>query len=227
MNSKISSRDWEALSAYLDDALPPREQARLETRLGEEPALQEALASLERTRSTLRAAPRLRAPRNFTLTPEMVAPRPSLWDWLRPTMQWSSAVAALLLVLVVAGRAFLPLAGGMNALPAAPEVYTAPQEAAGERVVAETPPPGEMPAGEPLAEGKSLSSTLAMDGGESLSVADAFQPTLTPAPAAPSPTPLPAPAPVSAPFPWGLVEGVLAFIALACGAAAWYLGRRR
>ncbi len=236
---KISTRDWEALSAYLDDALPPRERERLAARLRNEPALQEALTSLKRTRSVLRAAPRLRAPRNFTLTPEMAAPRPSLLDWLRPTMQWSSAIAAVLLMLVLAGQYLLsPLGAAPVAreAPAPPQALSAPESAGQEAAepVLETP----------VAEGKSAVPTAAVGqaadaftmtlpmpaGGQNLTAATAApspEATATPLPTATSPPPPPPPPewPVVG-FPWGAVEGVLAFIALAGGAAAWYLRRR-
>ena len=67
----ISRNDTEAISAYLDGQLSPREQAQLEARLRREPALHAELEALDRTRSLLKAAPHYRAPRNFTLTPEM------------------------------------------------------------------------------------------------------------------------------------------------------------
>ncbi len=242
MKSKVSARDWEALSAYLDDALPPRERERLEARLRSEPALKEALTSLERTRFVLRAAPRLRAPRNFTLTPEMVAPRPSFLDWLCPTMQWSSAVAALLLVLVLAGQYLLAPLGGASvpreAPAAAPQSLSASESVEEETVNVQpdadeaSPPAGKSV--EPTAAvgeaADALTMTLPMPaGGQNLTAATATlsveaTPTLAPPAAATSPPPPPRQAAPA--FPWRAVEGVLAFIALAGGAAAWYLGRR-
>ena len=71
MKTKLSTRDRQALSAYLDGQLAPRQRRRLEERLQQEPALQDALDGLRHTRSILRSQPKLRAPRNFTLTPEM------------------------------------------------------------------------------------------------------------------------------------------------------------
>ncbi len=240
MKPKVSARDWETLSAYLDDALPPRERERLEARLRSEPALKDAMASLERTRFVLRAAPRLRAPRNFTLTPEMVAPRPSFLDWLRPTMQWSSAVAALLLALALAGQYLLAPLGGASVqreAPAAESQSLSAPESVDEEAVNVQPdadeayPPVEKSV-EPAAgeAADAFTMTLPMSaGGRNLTAATAAPspttvPTLAPPPAA---TPPPPPPRQAAPaFPWRAVEGVLAFIALAGGAAAWYLGRR-
>jgi len=71
MNTPIPPRDLESLSAYLDDQLNPGERARLEARLPLEPALRQMLEDLGLTRRALRAQKPRRAPRNFTLTPEM------------------------------------------------------------------------------------------------------------------------------------------------------------
>ena len=71
MTKNISMREWEALSAYLDGQLPAKERTRLETQLNQAPELRSALEDLRRTRSVLRSQPKVRAPRNFTLTPEM------------------------------------------------------------------------------------------------------------------------------------------------------------
>ncbi|MCJ7658985.1 MAG: hypothetical protein MUO67_07530 [Anaerolineales bacterium] len=72
MKNQIKSRDWEALSTYLDGQLSNREHTRLEARLKSDPDLQSALEDLRQTRSVIRSLPKLRVPRNFSLTPEMV-----------------------------------------------------------------------------------------------------------------------------------------------------------
>jgi hypothetical protein len=103
MTTKISPRDGELLSAYLDGQLAPRERADLERRLRGDPLLRAALVELHRTRTVLRSQPRLRAPRNFMLTPQMVGmPRrrtPSLY----PTLRLASALAGLLFVVLLVG----------------------------------------------------------------------------------------------------------------------------
>jgi hypothetical protein len=103
MTTKISPRDGELLSAYLDGQLAPRERAHLESRLQGDHQLRIALGELRRTRTILRSQPRLRAPRNFTLTPQMAGmPRrspPSLY----PVLRLASVLAGLLFVVVLAG----------------------------------------------------------------------------------------------------------------------------
>ncbi len=105
MTMNISPRDWEALSALLDDQLNPNERARLERNLKDRADLRTALEELRQTRALLRSAPRLRAPRNFMLKAEMVGlrkPASSISRWL-PAMRLTSAVASLMLIVVLLG----------------------------------------------------------------------------------------------------------------------------
>jgi anti-sigma factor RsiW len=107
MNPQLSPRDWEYLSAYLDRQLKPKEIVSLEARLSADPVLSAALGEIQRTRDALRSLPRLRAPRNFTLTPQMVGqrskwrPRPA--GHMAPVLGFASALATFVLVLVIVG----------------------------------------------------------------------------------------------------------------------------
>lgn len=106
MNQTITAREQETLSAYLDNALNPRERQRLETQLQTRPDLRAALNDLRHTRQLLRQTPVLRAPRNFTLTPEMAGLRtqpPRLY----PVFRLAFTLASILFVLVVGGEVFL------------------------------------------------------------------------------------------------------------------------
>lgn len=102
MNAPLTPQDWEILSAYLDGQLTEAEQSRVRVLLERRPELREELEVLRRTRQVLRAAPRRRAPRNFTLTPAMarqIRP-PSLWSRISvPSFSFASALATLLFVL--------------------------------------------------------------------------------------------------------------------------------
>ncbi len=125
MSSQLSSRDWELLSAYLDRRLKPRELASLEARLSADPDLSAALGEIQRTRDALRSLPRLRAPRNFTLTPQMVGQRSPVRtrpaSRLAPVFGFASALATFILVLVIVGDLLGILA------PARKQVALAPQ----------------------------------------------------------------------------------------------------
>jgi len=99
-------KDWENLSAYLDEQLSSRQHARLAARLQREPKLQAALDELRQTRAILRSAPKFRAPRNFMVTPEMAGQHPGSRIRWYPAFQFASALASLLFILVVAGDLF-------------------------------------------------------------------------------------------------------------------------
>lgn len=128
MKKQISPRDWELLSEYMDRQLSPGKSARLEARLQETPELRSALEELQRTRTLLRNAPRLKAPRNFTLKPSMVPQRPP--RRIYPMFQMASAIASIMLVLVLVGD-FLGL--GLPRL-ASSSPYERPMLAAGDTV---------------------------------------------------------------------------------------------
>ena len=103
--TRITPPEWEALSAYLDNELPSKERAQLETRLKTNVELRQGLEELRKTQVVLRNQPRLRAPRNFTLTPQMAGVRaggrglPSSFSILR----LSSVLATVFFLIVVVG----------------------------------------------------------------------------------------------------------------------------
>lgn len=108
MTKQLSTHDWEILSAYLDGELTSQEQTRLEHSLQQRIDLQQALDELRRTRIILRSAARVRAPRNFSLTPAMVGElKPSRkLSFSFNALRLSSALASILLVLTVIGEWF-------------------------------------------------------------------------------------------------------------------------
>ncbi len=116
MNTQLTPQDIEQLSAYLDQELEAGESARLEVRLINEPELNAALRDLRRTRLVLRSLPIVRAPRNFTISPNTAGIRQREGIWLRwfSTLRLSSALAGILLVFVLLGD-FLT---GLTPLPA-------------------------------------------------------------------------------------------------------------
>ena len=133
MATRISPRDYQYLSAYLDGQLNGRDLQRLETRLAQELDLREELNDLRRMRTVLRSLPRSRAPRNFTLTPEMAGQRQRKPVRLYPVMGFASALASLLFVLMVLGDflGFIPVNPGGNnpalVQEAAPVAFAPPE----------------------------------------------------------------------------------------------------
>ena len=103
MTTKISPHEGELLSAYLDGQLAPKERVRLEARLREDPQLHSVLVELRRTRAILRSQPRLRAPRNFTLTPQMAGKPARITPRAYPALRLASVLAGMLFVLVLIG----------------------------------------------------------------------------------------------------------------------------
>lgn len=71
----FSPDEYELLSAYLDNMLNEAERTALEVRLAGDDALRAELEALRNTVSLIKSLPVLKAPRNFTLTPEMVKSR--------------------------------------------------------------------------------------------------------------------------------------------------------
>ena len=108
MNSKRRRiQELNRLSAYLDNALSPRETRKFEARLAANPELKEKLDNLRRTKIALGHLTRLRAPHNFTLTPDMVSVRKPSRQPLQTTLRLASALAAILLVVVFSAEFFL------------------------------------------------------------------------------------------------------------------------
>jgi anti-sigma factor RsiW len=107
--------DIEQLSAYLDGVLSDSERAVLEVRLNTDPDLRAELDELRQTIALVKALPPMRAPRNFTLTREMVgdtaphtsqrAPSRSRILFFPTSAVFSavSAVAAMFLFVIGAG----------------------------------------------------------------------------------------------------------------------------
>lgn len=133
MNSELTNRQWQLLSAYLDDQLKDNEKRQVEELLQQNEVAREALASLLRTRAVLRTMPMRKSPRNFTLSPETVK-KPVL-PTLTAVLRFSSAMAALLLVAVLA----LDLTG----FAAPPTASRMAEDAASEMLAMEAPAEGE------------------------------------------------------------------------------------
>jgi len=100
MNKPLTPRQWQLLSAYLDDQLNPKEKRQVEELLQQNAEARKALDGLRRTRIMLRALPMRKAPRNFTVSPQSVK-KPVIPSF-NTLLRFSSAMAALLLVAVLA-----------------------------------------------------------------------------------------------------------------------------
>ena len=148
MTDSISRRDWQRLSAYIDGQLSAKESAFLATRLKNDPALQAALDDLKTLRGALRNLPQLRAPRNFTLTPQMARGRTPRAARLYPTFRLASVVLSLLFIFVLLGNIF-----GMGRLTIAPSAQELVAPAA-EKMAEPVEMLAEAPAAQAITEGE-------------------------------------------------------------------------
>lgn len=108
--SELSTRELRRISAYLDGELTPQEANAFERMLKEDSELAGALEEIRNTRKLLSSLPQYRAPRNFTLTPEMVGVRkyrPA------PFLRYATVVAALAFTLVVGTDVWFNMAGSV------------------------------------------------------------------------------------------------------------------
>lgn len=88
--------DLEAITAYLDGEVTPEEKRILAERLKVEKELQELYEQLSHTRAILRAQPLLRAPRSYTLQPQMVQQKQSVWNVFANRNQLFQTASAVL-----------------------------------------------------------------------------------------------------------------------------------
>lgn len=144
---KISKEDLVLLSAYLDGELSPGQMTRVEKRVLDEEDLAAALDKLSRTRRILRTAPRLTAPRKFTLTPAMVGEdKKTSWMDAFQMLRLASAVAAVLLVALLGydfGAVLQPTRLQEAAPPAALQEAAPSEEDRAESLAAPSPQPEE------------------------------------------------------------------------------------
>lgn len=130
MKMNYSPKDWQLLSNYLDKQLSDKEILVVKQRLANEPQLQQVFLDLQQTRYLLQHAKKMPVPRNFTLTPEMAATIRPAKKPLIPLFSFASAIAAVLLVVVLL-LDFLPgfLQGGMMAKSSEPNEMLAMEAA--------------------------------------------------------------------------------------------------
>ena len=149
----MNRRDIELLSSYLDGQLKPSETARLETRLSTDPDLRAVLDDLRSARGLLRHLPMRKAPRNFTLTPNMVGKNPPL-PRSYPAFRFVSALATLMLFFTLGLNFVVPQMASQS--PAfgmggggAPEVFSAEEAPALPEAAVTEAPAAEAPVEEP------------------------------------------------------------------------------
>lgn len=101
----MKRHDIELLSAYLDGELKRSDLAKTESRLKSDPEFESAMKDLRATRTLLRRLPTRKAPRNFTLTREMVGQNPPL-PRIYPIFRLATVVATLLFFFSIGVNSF-------------------------------------------------------------------------------------------------------------------------
>ncbi len=119
-NERKRIQDLKQLSAYLDGELNLASRQQLEIRLSHEPALRAKLENLHTAKVLLSRLPRQQAPRNFTLTPDMVPVQRRAHKPLFTTLKLATSLAAILLVILV-GFEFLVIDNLQGRMAMAPE----------------------------------------------------------------------------------------------------------
>jgi hypothetical protein len=127
MTETLSRKDYLILSAYLDGELSQSDLQRVEKRLLTDQLFKRTSEELAYTKHMLRSMPKLRAPRNFMLTPERVK-KSAKRQLFQPAWGLVSAVSTFLLLVIFAGTSLLPRLGVLRA--AAPEMAPAANDAA-------------------------------------------------------------------------------------------------
>ncbi len=105
MKNQITSRDYELLSAYLDNQLSSKDRAVFEQRLKADLALRREFHEINKTRQLLRQLPRKRAPRNYFVTAQAAKVRAQ--SKFAPVFGIVSAVASVLLAITIFSNTLL------------------------------------------------------------------------------------------------------------------------
>lgn len=126
-----SEQDFIRLSAYLDNQLATADRAALEVQLARDPELKAALRDLRLQVRAMRALPRRRVPRNFTLSAAQAeqlrrrSPFAGFFPTFRLATSLSAAAFAIVTALAVLRPAALPVAMAPAQAPAPQTALTA------------------------------------------------------------------------------------------------------
>ena len=108
MSRSLSFKDYQLLSAYMDGRISTRDKARVESMLAGDPNFKRTHEEFTRLKKMMKAMPKVKAPRNFTLSAAMVPQKPQHF-FLAPALNYAALVTAILFVFLFAGsRLALP-----------------------------------------------------------------------------------------------------------------------
>ena len=98
MEEKLSQKEWEQISEYLDGQMTSRQKTDFENRLLSLPILKSGLEEMRLTQNLLRSTPRRKIPHNFTLTRAQIQETRKTGS-LFQVFGFSSALSFVLLIL--------------------------------------------------------------------------------------------------------------------------------
>lgn len=105
MADRLSPRDFQTLSEYLDNQLPSSKRSALEERISKSSELSQALNDLRLVKRVLRTQGFTKAPHNLLLSPSQVRQKsPPIISF--PVLRLATVLASLLLVFFVIGDLF-------------------------------------------------------------------------------------------------------------------------
>jgi len=113
----MTNKELLQVSAYIDEALSPKEKRAFEAHLASSATLQNELLEYKRLKAALRSLPQKKAPRNFTLSPEKVKVRQAA-PRLAPAFSFASAGVAILLMLAFGSEYLLGRSSQMVSMDA-------------------------------------------------------------------------------------------------------------
>lgn len=118
MSRTLTFKDYSMISAYIDGRCSANEKISVERLLESDADYLKTVAEFSRSKKMLKAIPRVKAPRNFTLSPAMAPQKPQRF-FLAPMLNYAALAAVVLFVFLFAGSNLLPLANTTRAM--APE----------------------------------------------------------------------------------------------------------
>ena len=212
----MNQNDLELLSAYLDGQLSPSDSVRLESRLASDKSLSTALDNLRATRNLLHQLPSRRAPRNFTLTPQMAGIKPPT-PRIVPVFRFASVLATFLFIITFLINGLFSFAA---TVPAPAAFNAAAPMSAQEAAPASTAAPAL-----PLAAIAPTETPMSLGGGLAPTITETSTPEITlksVAPQVENTQPIHSQSESSVPFDFEILFGILA---IGFGITAWILPR--
>jgi hypothetical protein len=157
-NLRLSKEEiyQEAITAYLDDVLSPKERERFERQMASEPALRAEVEVQGRLRYQLKQLPRQAAPRNYTLDPAVYGrPDQAKAPLMYPFLRGATVMVGLLFIVALTAQLLFGSQDVVRLADIAPAAESV-QELADDSFFAEAEKAASEPATDELASGSEI-----------------------------------------------------------------------